>query len=904
MKKSNPGSPADHTFTAQTRLPTLDYAKPQPYLTYTKLPTLSPTPKSKKKYYLALIFALSLIQWLANNLINQYTKYTEIPFNFTFQSLSIGFLIATFIFLFLSLSKFADKPCYKVILPSLASLCLSITFFTHRYSHISKALEKQTFPAYHSILFNFVCVIGDTLISDALFQVWPLKAFPTLANLAALVLAFNFSNHSQIGFYWINVGCAFFSVIILFFIKANLAEKDSTKLSELKNSSLYQQTLNQIPSAVAIIGKENCIEYSNFEYKRLNARYEQNLLEKIESVRSNPQDTNEGNYFTNRPSWQKFDMTESHVLPKHFEEDNFDHSLQDNGPRTQTLCCYNNLLDVIKILTEAKCDNPNLLTSPKTDNVFYFEGKLLNTNGPSSSWATLDIKLCKLAQTNKILLIITESTSRDTIASLESSNEYKDKILATVSHEMRTPLGGNMGLIEAAMGEEDLPGHIRERFLAPALQSGQLLYHLVNDILDIAQIKTNKLRITPTRLSLKTTLENCCQLLELKAQTQNVKLVLDLDPDLPEFFFIDHNRLTQIILNLLSNALKFTFEGEVRLIARVIGPTMIEISINDSGVGMSQQDVSRLFTQFTRLSNFGKRKNMNPTGVGLGLSIANSLAKALGSARSKGIKVESSPDHGSKFSFVIQEGRAEEEEDDGTGGDTERPLNLQANESCKVSVRRSMFSAEVLFSPTTIAADERTGLEGFEEQQDIHKPYESPSPKKLRKLANNSVLSGTPEESKLKKLIKRSYRHLVKKKSQEGQLTALVVDDEPFNILALETLLNKFGIKVESAYNGKDAVEKILRKSKESSLGDYNLIFMDCQMPILDGYEATEILKKMYVNEEVKEVPIIGCSGYQSSEHINKCLECGMSEVILKPVLKESVGEILKKYVKDSETKN
>ncbi len=162
-----------------------------------------------------------------------------------------------------------------------------------------------------------------------------------------------------------------------------------------------------------------------------------------------------------------------------------------------------------------------------------------------------------------IILILRDTTQRDLLVMLEETNKYKDQLLASVSHELRAPLNGNINLVESAINSPKIPESLKETLLIPALRSSKFLLHMINDILDMSQIKEKKLRLVFQSDNLKQTLKSTAQLVELQVSKKGVQLVLELDPALPKAFTTDHIRLSQIVLNLLTNAIKFTKEGTI-----------------------------------------------------------------------------------------------------------------------------------------------------------------------------------------------------------------------------------------------------------------------------------------------------------------------------------------------------
>jgi len=170
----------------------------------------------------------------------------------------------------------------------------------------------------------------------------------------------------------------------------------------------------------------------------------------------------------------------------------------------------------------------------------------------------------------------------------------------------------------------------------------------------MSQIKEKKLRLVFNSESLKETLKNTMQLVELQAQKKGIDLLLEIDPSLPTKFCTDHIRLSQIVLNLLNNAIKFTKEGHVKVIVEMMPePNWIKISVEDSGISMTQENLQKLFSSYTHIE-FEGRQNLNPTGAGLGLKVAYNLAILLGPQGHQGITVTSIPGQGSTFTFIIE----------------------------------------------------------------------------------------------------------------------------------------------------------------------------------------------------------------------------------------------------------
>ena len=476
-----------------------------------------------------------------------------------------------------------------------------------------------------------------------------------------------------------------------------------------------------------------------------------------------------------------------------------------------------------------------------------FSGKILLEDTRERS---VEIKLSYIEQHSKryILVLLRDTTQRDIMVALDDANRYKDQLLASVSHELRTPLNGNINLVEAAIRAPDTPDNIKDLLLTPALQSSKFLLHLINDILDMSQIKVQKLRLAFQPASLRETLSNSLQLLELHAKKKGICLEAHLDSLLHSKFYTDHLRLSQIVLNLLNNSVKFTSQGFVRLSAKVLGsPLLVRISVEDSGFGMKKDDIKSLFGTFTHIE-VKNRARVNPTGVGLGLSIAFNLAKLLGPKDNLGIEVSSSLGRGSTFSFVIEDKRPQK--------------SLFAQEKAYVSGNTSMSSVK---SEGAEIADEHTiGVRINSCSTNLMK----------RNIGMSSIL--------------RRIQCLCPQ--------VLVVDDNPFNIMAFESVLNSLHIKADSVYSGKAAIEKMLNKMRypcSEECTTYNVVFMDQEMPEMSGIETVREIRRLQEHNFLPETKIVGCTAHGDEEEIKKFMSSGINACVKKPISVEMIRGIM-----------
>jgi len=421
------------------------------------------------------------------------------------------------------------------------------------------------------------------------------------------------------------------------------------------------------------------------------------------------------------------------------------------------------------------------------------------------------------------------------VQKLKEIDSYKDLLLATVSHDLRTPLNCMMGMLDLIY--ERVFDKKTRKYIKMALRSANLLLFMINDILDYSQITNNKFSLNNCTHEVSEIINEVIDLIKFQCKKKKISMILDCSSEiLKSKILVDQLRLKQILLNLLGNALKFTNYGYVKLkVGQIMHPSLkkyLNFVIEDTGVGIKKNNIPKLFHLFGKMPQ--ERPEMNSTGVGLGLVISKRLSELLCSDELGGINVKSEYGKGSAFSFNIP---LDPTEGDDIGGDEDK----------------------------------------FDEKKLYLKTYRSLNLKEI------------DEKSNYSKSYPSSCGSLFSYKEKKEMKNILVVDDDQTNIFVMKQYFEKFGFNYETAFNGKEAIELIIINKY------FDLIVMDCNMPIMNGFEASKLIKKMIEQKEIPKIPILALTANVSIKDIEDCKKSGMDYYLSKPVSKKNLKEMLEK---------
>ncbi|MBO8165840.1 MAG: response regulator [Kosmotoga sp.] len=476
----------------------------------------------------------------------------------------------------------------------------------------------------------------------------------------------------------------------------------------------------------------------------------------------------------------------------------------------------------------------------------------------------------------------------------QQANKMKSEFLANMSHEMRTPMNAVLGFTELLMAEEDNPE--KRKYLSTIYKSGEHLLNLINDVLDLSKIESGKLETFKVPYSPRELLKNLVETYIPLASSKELHLAYNIDEAIPEYLLGDELRIRQILTNLISNAIKFTETGYVTIRA-INGETTIDYIVKDTGIGISEKDFKRIFEPFTQLDGTMSRKY---GGTGLGLTITKRLVELLEGE----LFIKSSPGKGTEITIRLKKeipsvvSNIPTESDKSSSlmlllitQDTELLENLGSTFSrhgMKYRYTDDLDLAKLLlnnqeFSFVLLDGDSYVGeLKGFLKKLKI--PFLILSERRnIDQIFGEFTVAKPISEDRL---INKIYSTIQKaEKFVPKKAKILIVEDNEANRLLFKKMLEKMGHEVKVVENGKIAVE-IMSKEK------FDMVFMDMQMPIMDGYTATRKLRKKGI-----ETPIIALTAHTLRGDEEKALIAGCDGYLGKPVKRKDLLDVVRKFL-------
>ena len=559
--------------------------------------------------------------------------------------------------------------------------------------------------------------------------------------------------------------------------------------------------------------------------------------------------------------------------------------------------------------------------------------KNIKTNDPHHYKFEI-LKLNHIKDKSFFAFLINDLKKKDHCQNLKSLNNANNRLFCSLSHELKTPINGALPCLEIVKSKlvcEDLIG-----LLDISMVSLKLLDNSLSNILDYYLFQTNQIILNKRKFIFEDLINELMSIISPMINVKRLELHLDIPPEIYQVSIIsDYVKLRQILLNLLTNAIQFTFHGQVvfKIRQSLENKNIFNFSIEDSGIGIESEKLLKILKKIKEPDQ--EHLNINSTGMCMGLIINEKFLMLLGNY--EGLSIVSELGKGSEFSFAISSEiyfktipekhnlkslklkKKFNRRIQTTNFLIQKSIEIEEKRQNNLSENKTKgtntfyyLNATIVENPsyntivsqcnhlTNLNTDGTKNRMNFEDKHHMKDDFGP-----LINLINIDQMQPVSDVSSMieNDLSYNSFPSFQRKADRTIDFVLnkacdcdmiLCVDDDAFNLLSLEMILKSFNIKCCKVMNGLAAIEELKRKPcSQADCHKFKLVLMDYQMPIMDGVQATQKIKEMINSNEIKKTTVIGCTAFVSRDEVLRCYEVGMKDVIFKPLNKNVIKSIL-----------